>query len=65
MISINYLAVIVSMIVAMVIGFLWYGPVFGKMWIHLMDFTSEHMEAAKTKGMSYSRTGYNARGNIE
>ena len=49
----------------MVIGFLWYGPVFGKMWIHLMDFTSEHMEAAKTKGMSYSRTGYNARGNIE
>lgn len=30
--DINLLAVLVCGIVAMVIGFIWYGPLFGKMW---------------------------------
>ena len=50
-VDVNYVAVLVSAIVAMVIGFLWYGPVFGKKWIALMKFTPEDMMAAKAKGM--------------
>ena len=52
MISINYWAVVVSAVASMVIGFLWYGPIFGKLWIRLMAFTPEAMEAAKAKGMT-------------
>lgn len=31
----NWVAIIVATVVAMVIGFLWYGPVFGKSWMSL------------------------------
>lgn len=48
---INYLAVIVATVVAMVLGFLWYGPLFGKPWMQLMGFTKESIEKAKGKGM--------------
>jgi hypothetical protein len=30
--SINYLAILASAIVAMPVGFLWFGPLFGKAW---------------------------------
>lgn len=49
-ISINYLSVLVAAIASIIIGFLWYGPIFGKPWMKLMGFTPESMEAAK-KGM--------------
>lgn len=52
--SINYLAVLVAGIANMVIGFLWYGPVFGKVWISLAGFTEEKMKEAKEKGMMKS-----------
>ncbi len=45
--QINYLAVFVSGIIAMIIGALWYGPIFGKKWIALMGFTPERMAEAK------------------
>lgn len=32
-IQINYLAVLVAAIVGMVIGFIWYGPLFGRQWM--------------------------------
>lgn len=32
---INWWAVIASMIVSIVLGFIWYGPLFGKMWMKL------------------------------
>ncbi len=51
MVPINYLAVLLAAIASMVLGFLWYGPIFGKKWIALMRFTPEHMAAAKKKGM--------------
>ena len=51
-IPINYLAVGGAAVVSMVIGFLWYGPVFGKMWIALSGFTQDQMNAAKKKGMA-------------
>jgi len=39
----------------MALGFLWYGPLFGKMWMKLSGMTKEKMEEAKKKGMT---TGY-------
>lgn len=35
----------------MVVGFLWYGPLFGRQWIRMMNFTQQDMERAKAKGM--------------
>lgn len=52
MVPINYFAVVVSAVASMIIGFLWYGPLFGKPWLKLMAFTPEKMEEAKAKGMS-------------
>ncbi|MEK7554653.1 MAG: DUF1761 domain-containing protein [Patescibacteria group bacterium] len=52
--DINYLAVFASAVASMAIGFLWYGPVFGKQWIAMMGFTKEQMDAAKSKGMTKS-----------
>ena len=37
-ISINYLAVLACAVVAMPVGFLWFGPLFGKTWQRHMGF---------------------------
>jgi Protein of unknown function (DUF1761) len=37
-ITVNYLAVLVCAIVAMPVGFLWFGPLFGKAWARQMGF---------------------------
>lgn len=50
-VSINYLAVLAAAVASMIVGFLWYGPLFGKMWIKLMNFDKKKMEEAKKKGM--------------
>jgi hypothetical protein len=34
-VAVNYWAIIVSAIASIVLGFLWYGAWFGKMWVHL------------------------------
>lgn len=46
-VTINYWAVFVAAIVHMFVGFMWYGPVFGKVWMGLMGFTKESMESMK------------------
>lgn len=48
--EINYLAVFVAAVAYMVLGFLWYGPLFGKPWMKLIGMSERDMEAAK-KGM--------------
>jgi hypothetical protein len=51
-VPINYLAVLACGVVAIIIGFVWYGPLFGKAWIRLagMDkMTPEQMAAGKKK----------------
>jgi len=48
----NFLAVLVAAIAATVVGFLWYGPLFGKQWSELMGFTPEKMAEMKKKGMT-------------
>jgi len=52
--EINYLAVLVVAVVGMAIGALWYGPVFGKLWISLMGWTDEQVARMKEQGMSKS-----------
>jgi len=53
-IVVNYWAVLIAAVVNIVLGFLWYGPLFGKTWMSLMGFTSESMSAQKAKGMGKS-----------
>jgi len=50
MVPVNYFAVLVSAISSMVIGFLWYGPIFGKIWASLQGWTSQMMDEQKAKG---------------
>ncbi len=53
-VPINYLAVLVAAIVNMVLGALWYGPLFGKVWAELSGITGEKMAQMKAKGMGKS-----------
>ncbi|NQU54675.1 MAG: DUF1761 domain-containing protein [Bacteroidetes bacterium] len=47
--SINFWAVVVSAFSAFFIGWIWYGPLFGKFWMKLNGFTEEGL---KEGGMS-------------
>lgn len=47
MANINILAVVVSAILSMVIGSIWYGPLFGKRWMRLVKFSKEDTEKGK------------------
>ncbi len=51
-VPINYWAVLAAAVASIVLGFTWYGPLFGKPWMAHMGFTKESMEAAKKKGMT-------------
>jgi hypothetical protein len=51
-IPINYLAVLACVIVAMVLGFLWFGPLFGKLWARHMGM--EDMEKPSSGEMNKS-----------
>ena len=50
--TINYWAVLVSAVASMVLGSLWYGPLFGKMWMGLMGITRKQMQEGKKKSMT-------------
>lgn len=47
-ITVNYWAVLVSGIAFMAIGYLWYGPLFGNMWLKAMDKKKEDLNASMT-----------------
>lgn len=47
--SINYLALIIAAIIPMIVGFIWYGPLFGKQWMKLAGVTKKDMEAKKSE----------------
>lgn len=42
----NYIAVLVAAIVNMVIGYIWYGPLFGKVWMRLNKIDASKMKEA-------------------
>ena len=45
-VDVNWLAVVVATIAAMVLGFLWYGPIFGRIWLAGMGKTQEEMSGS-------------------
>ena len=47
MVAVNFVAVIIAAIASMVIGFIWYGPLFGKTWMALSQMDSKKMEQGK------------------
>ena len=47
LVPINYLAILLCGVAAMVLGFLWYGPIFGKEWSKMVGMTKEKMDKAK------------------
>ena len=55
--EVNLLAVLVAGIVPMIVGFLWYGQLFGKRWLELMESTAEEIQKNfnpwKTHGASF------------
>ena len=42
--EINYWAVVVAALSAFVVGWMWYGPLFGKSWMELNGFTEEELK---------------------
>ncbi len=54
--NINFLAVIVSTVISMVMGAMWYGPLFGKPWMKEVGYTEEDLKKdfnpAKTYGLT-------------
>lgn len=54
MVSVNLIGVVVAGVVGMVVGALWYGPLFGKIWMRLVGMTQTDIEEAKQKGMMKS-----------
>lgn len=48
---VNLLSVLVAAVAGAAVGFVWYGPLFGKAWMRLSGRTMDEMEAAKKKGM--------------
>ncbi|MEK7672379.1 MAG: DUF1761 domain-containing protein [Patescibacteria group bacterium] len=56
-VPINYWAILVAAVAAMMIGMFWYGPLFGKPWIKLMGFTQKQMEEGSKKCMYWSMLG--------
>jgi hypothetical protein len=52
-IEINYLAIVVAVVANFVLGFLWYTPLFGKVWAkeHGFDTTKKPPAGAFAKGM--------------
>jgi len=53
MVPINYGAVVVAALASMVLGYLWYGPLFGKVWMKLSGKTQESMSAKSNMGGMY------------
>ncbi len=46
--------VIVATVASIVLGLLWFGPIFGKQWMKFMKISPKQMKAAKKKGMPAS-----------
>jgi hypothetical protein len=42
--AVNWLAVVVGMVLSMAMGALWYGPLFGNLWLRLIGKTADEIE---------------------
>ena len=52
--SVSIIAIIGSGIASMIIGYVWYGPLFGKMWAQLQGWSVADMKAKQSQGMAKS-----------
>ena len=52
MVEISYLAILACGVAAMILGFVWYGPLFGKAWSNLMGWGTMSPEQIKEKQKS-------------
>jgi len=52
--NVNWLAVLVCAVLSMVIGFIWYGPLFAKPWGRLTGWTSEKVATVPRSRMARS-----------
>ena len=50
-VDVNWFAVLGAGVISMIIGSIWYGPLFGKKWMKLTGFTKKDAAKAKKKGM--------------
>src|SRR3989344_8564759 len=64
MVPVNYLAVFAAAVSAMVWGFLWYGPLFGKTWQQLMGWTKVQMTAKPNQAEMGKLYGIQALGSL-
>ncbi len=55
---INYWSVLCAAIAGFVLGFLWYGPLFGKQWMKLMKFTPKSIKKMKLSPMTAMSIGF-------
>ena len=51
--NVNFLAVFVGAIIEMLLGFLWYGPLFAKPWMALQGWTEERMRGTNPNPVIY------------
>ncbi|MSU60418.1 MAG: DUF1761 domain-containing protein [Candidatus Staskawiczbacteria bacterium] len=51
-VPVNYVALIVATIASMAIGFMWYGPLLGKLWVKEMGWSEADMKTAQAKWMT-------------
>jgi len=56
--GVNLWAVLTSVVISVILGTLWYGPLFGKSWMHMMGITQEKMEDMKKSGQAAMRMSY-------
>lgn len=49
----NYLVILLVTVVSFVVSFIWFGPLFGNMWMSIHGFTKEKMEADKAHMWKY------------
>jgi hypothetical protein len=47
-IKLNYLAIVAAVAANFIFGFLWYGPIFGKIWAKEMEFPADFKPEPKT-----------------
>ena len=47
MVEVNWLAILACAVASMIIGTVWYGPLFGKQWMKLVGLTKADMEKGK------------------
>lgn len=50
--AINYVAVLVTALVSFTVGWVWHGPLFGKLWMRLSNITPAKMKAMQQKNMA-------------